>query len=62
MEYYRYHWIYVPKNFSERIVEAVEFQPQICKTPGMSYMENAIIVANNLAKALAPSKIDKLID
>ena len=62
MEHYRCHWIYGPKTCSERIIGAVEFQPQICETPVMSNTENAIIAANNSAKALALAKTDKSID
>ena len=51
MDHYRCRWISVPKTCSERIVEAVDLQPQICKTPVTSNTENAIIAANNFAKA-----------
>ena len=61
MEHYRCHRIYIPSTHSERVVETVDFQPTMCEKPIVSDVENAIIAATNLTKALQqPGTINNL--
>ena len=50
--HYRCYRVYVPKTRAGRICDTVSFHPNLCKSPVLQQIEQAIIAANKLTTKL----------
>lgn len=52
LEHYRCYKVYVPKTRAEQICDTVSFHPHLCDAPVLQTVQQAVIAANDLSRAL----------